>query len=472
MKIKSLLAAVSMVAITAGSANALIISNTTPGGTITPALELDTPLATDANLGMFSLEVAPNANARFPSGTNLVVTIALPNGVTFATDVEGVDISGEAESAVVQGGSGEAGSSSVQFLADMADTTVIDAPLIFNFDLALSDCPSGTVVVTVATENGTPIEQGSVALAAGDALIGECAPALSAMVMSDEATSDTFLTLASDYQNFDGDQGTAFIDGTLGTIQLKSDPDVSVVLNPATPLDETDIESVSFDVCFDDATGIESVRVGNTLGVKSGNTFSFEVTDQGAIATLLLAPNRIIATETDEDAISTQTPTVKNVSVVFDDTNADLIDSKALSGGSLDALQREGIEFGYFDWNSGPAGAQTLSVYRVTGLEPGAAVDYSINVENSNNNGTYTGTMQSNGFGEATLVSTLMPVPADTERFDFQITIETAEEDVDIDRLLLTDGVVTAYGDGANSALFNGQGQQPNTDFDDQQGSE
>ena len=40
MTIKSLLAAVSMVAITAGSANALVLTNATNVGTITPALEL------------------------------------------------------------------------------------------------------------------------------------------------------------------------------------------------------------------------------------------------------------------------------------------------------------------------------------------------------------------------------------------------------------------------------------------------
>jgi len=196
-------------------------------------------------------------------------------------------------------------------------------------------------------------------------------------------------------------------------------------------------------------------RIGITT--PNGNQCDFNFTDPDDIELLINGvPDQIRVTTAggDDIQIPTQTVSVGNSAVIFRATGTpDLIPSEAGAAGALDPLQREGRQFGYFDWNAGPNVADpTLSVYRITGLTPGSAVDYSLTLENSNNDGTYSGTLPiANDAGEVGLISTLMPIPADTERFDVLINIETPNEDVDIDRQMIRGDVVSAFGDGANN---------------------
>ena len=95
-------------------------------------------------------------------------------------------------------------------------------------------------------------------------------------------------------------------------------------------------------------------------------------------------------------------------------------------------------------------------------------MNYTIQVENSNNDGLYFGTATPDATGEAVLVSSTLPIPADTGRYDFQITFESGSTVIDVDRLLLRSGIVTDFGDNANSANTTAQ---PTTD-DDNGGSE
>jgi len=449
MKIKSLLAAVSMVAITAGAANALDITNVTPTG-IVPALELQLP-GDPALTGNFTFDVDTTAGSFYPSANNLRVKLDLPAGVNFSQAVVGSDIIGGNSPFIETGGT--VGSSSVTFVTSIPQNTQIST-LSFNLDLGLSSCPvaGSPLTVTVATELGTLVDGGT---ATTSGLIAPCASAISGMVMSDAGVSDTKITLGSGYTDiaeFAG-SGPLNADGVLGTIQYKIDPTVSTSLTTVQPLVAGDVAAFMFDVVFEDASGIDKVFVNGIPSVKSGNSFTVMATSGADKLKLLDAtPDSIIAFADGSIIIPTQTVSVGNSKITFRTTlTPDLIASEAGPTGGLDSLQREGREFGYFDWNSGPTGAQTLSVYRITGLDPDASVDYSLTLENSNNNGTYAGSVTANSYGEAVLVSSTMPIPADTERFDVLINVETPNTDVDIDRLMTRGGIVTAFNDGANN---------------------
>ncbi len=465
MKIKSLLAAVSMVAITAGSANALVLTNTTSGGTLTPALELETPITPAADFGDFAFNVSPNGTDRFPGGANLVIGVTLPTGVVFTRDITGGDIGGVASSATVQNGSGQAGTSSVEFLAAIFATAGSGAPLTFNFPLSLADCPTGSLTVTVATEEGTPIEEGTVTADATNAVFAGCESAVDGVVTSDEATSDTTITLASGYTalaEFDPSGTPISSPIILGAINYEIDPLVSVSRTGTAagqPLVAADVDAITFDMVFEDASAITAASVGQnngtaSFGVKMGNLFRFNITDPNRIAEMLDGTaDNFRVTFDGTTVIPTQTVSIGNSSVSFRDTGLpDLIMSEPGATGPLDSLQRQGREFGYFDWNAGPAiSSPTLSVYRITGLTAGDTVDYSLTLENSNANGTYSGAVTADSAGEAVLVSTTMPVPATVGRFDVLINLETPNTDVDIDRMMLKGGVVSAFNDGANN---------------------
>ena len=446
MKIKSLLAAVSMVAITAGAANALDITNVTPTG-IVPALELQLP-GDPALTGNFTFNVDTTAGSFYPSANNLRVRVDLPAGVNFSQAVVGSDITG-GNSPFIEAG-GTVGANFVTFVTSIPQNQQIDS-LGFNLDLGLSSCPvaGSPLTVSVATELGTLVDGGS---ASTSGLIAPCQSGISGMVMSDASVSDTKITLGSGYTDI-AEFGGTNVDGVLGTIQYKIDPTVSTSLTTVQPLVAGDVATFMFDVVFEDASGIDSVFVNGIPSVKSGNVFTVMATSGADKLKLLDAtPDSILAIADGTIVIPTQTVSVGNSKITFRTTlTPDLIASEAGPTGALDSLQREGREFGYFDWNSGPAGAQTLSVYRITGLDANESVDYSLTLENSNNNGTYAGSVVANSYGEAVLVSSTMPIPADTERFDVLINVETPNADVDIDRLLAKGGIVTAFNDGANN---------------------
>ena len=450
MKIKSLLAAVSMVAITAGSANALNITNVTPSG-IVPALELELP-GTPALTGTFTFDVNTTANSFYPTANNLRVKVDLPAGVTFSSKVEGTDIIGGTEPSIAAGG--EANSSSVTFLTSIPQGSQTGT-LSFNLDLGLDACPTAgsPLTVSIETELGTPVDGGSTSTSG---LIAPCASGISGMVMSDEAQSDTKITLGTGYTDiaeFAG-SGPLNADGVVGTVQYKIDPTVSTSLTSVTPLVAGDVAAFMFDVVFEDAAGIDKVFVNGIPTTQSGNVFTVMATS-GADKLKLLdgTPDSIIAFAKGTVVIPTQTVSVGNSKITFRTTGTpDLIASEAGPAGPLDTLQREGREFGYFDWNGGQAaGNGALTVYRITGLDPNMPVDYSLTLENSNANGTYPGTVTANSYGEATLVSTTMPIPATVERFDVLINVETPNTDVDIDRLISKGGIISAFNDGANN---------------------
>ncbi|WP_371396362.1 hypothetical protein [Fretibacter rubidus] len=473
MKIKSLLAAVSMVALSAGTAAALTIPATSvvPNGII-PAFELQLP-GTPALTGNFAFDVMTETG-NYPNGNNLLVTINLPTGLVFASNLSGSAVVPAANAQGVVNGGGTTGSNTVTLLVSLDDVYNSNV-LSLALPLRLDACPAAGdfVEVLVRTESGTNIEEGR-AITAN--IIAPCASAINGVVTSDAVVSDTQILLAP-YTAIGEVLGTGPLNatGTLGAINYTIAPTVSKSLAAVTPLVSTDVDAITFDVAFENAAAITSVTAGGIAGTKIGNVFRFNVTAPADIATLLdgTADDIVITAVSGTTVIPTQTVNVVNSGVSFRDTGSpDLILSEAGATGALDTLQRQGREFGFFDWNSGGDGSGTVSVYRITGLT--GATDYSVQLENSNANGTYSGTLTPDATGEAILFSTDLggTLPADVVRYDFLLNLETSSTTVDVDRLLSKGGIVTSYGDGANNSYNNPRPNQPSVDSDNTLGSE
>ncbi len=483
MKIKSLLAAVSMAAIAASSASALDIPTISviPAGII-PALELEIPGTPALVGGPYSFDVTTDiaGGANYPTGNNLIVDVTLPPGVYFAAPVSASNVTAVLASVTHQAG-GAAGQNTAQFLVSTDQTTPINTINFGGFTLGLNACPSaGDVLrVDIATEVGTPIEEG---FATSANLIAPCQSALDGVVLSDEAISDTTILLAPPGYTTIGELlGTGPLNplGTLGSVNYTVDPTVSTSLSALVPLDVTgtatsDVAQIQFDIMFaGDTTRITSVTVGGIAAVQSTTNpqiFTLTATGPADIPTLTdgVADDVVITVGglATDPLIPTQTVMVGNAVVTFRAIGApDMIVSEPGAMGGLDTLQREGREFGFFDWNSGGDGAGTVSVYRITGLS--GPTDFTIQVENSNANGTYRGVVTPDATGEGVLFSTDMggALPAGVVRFDAKITLETADLGVDIDRLLITGGIVSAFGDGAN-ITNSGAVDQPTNDTD------
>ena len=468
MKIKSLLAAVSMVAITTGTASALSIPATpamgaAPANAISPqGAVLANELALPADgIGSVIFSVLTDSG-NYPSGNNFIVNISLPDGVEIDGPVQGdvliTPSIPDGGSAVVQNQT----STSIQLFVSIPQITPIDE-LSFDLPLSLASCDvSGDLTVTVETENGTPVEEG---IATAPSPIAPCESAFDTAF--DPDALDTAIALGGfDMLRDDIGTGLRVFTSVVGLYDALIDTTVGVDL-AGTALTPASIDEVAFDICFEDGAEVTDVTVNGVAGTASadGNTYSFALPFTADLTDAL-----IDITVSGNEEISTQAVTVKNVVHDFTDSGGpDLIGTESGAGGSLDFLQREGQSFGVFDWNSGPVGAQTLSVYRITGLAPGVPVTYTATLWNSfAGPGAVTlppATVTGDASGEAVLVSTTLPgIPADVARYDLGLNFETGRS-LDVDRLLSRGGVISDFGGGANALDATLQGS-PSGDAD------
>jgi len=442
MKIKSLLAAVSMVALTAGSASALSITSVTPTGAVL-ANELALPAE---NVGNITFDIQTDTG-NFPAGNNFLISVTLPTGVAVNESVDAGDIlteGGDDASAVIQPSSS---GNVLDLLVSIPQTTTVTDTIGFDIPIDLVSCAiSGNVSATVTTEAGTNVEEGVATAAAAAAPLAPCESAYNTAVSAD--ADDTVIALVNyvNLSNSPGSGGT--LTSTIGLLDAVIDTDVGVDLD-GTALTHTSVDEITFDICFEDGSEVTDVTVNGVAGTASAddNTYSFVLP-----VTADLNDAVIEVTVTGEEEIPSQAVLVKNSIVDFNDSGPDLIGTEPGPAGAIDALQREGQSFGFFDWNSGGEGAQTISVYRVTGLPAGEEVPFTVVLENSNADGTYSGTVTGDETGEAVLVSTSLAgaLPAGVVRYDFGINFEIGD-DLDVDRLLSRGGVVTAFNGGANS---------------------
>ena len=474
MKIKSLLAAVSMVALTAGTASALSIPQTpamgaVPANVMVPegaVLASELMLPADG-IGSVTFSIVTDSGD-YPSGNNFIINIALPTGVAIDGPISGSVLVGTSQgagtgSAVVQSQT----ATGVQLFVSIPQAGTPINRIDFDLPLELTSCAvSGTLDITVNTEGGTPVEDGA---ASAVSPIAPCESAFDTTFVAD--ANDTVIGL-TDYEQLKDVPGGGLTNSSIiGLYSAEIDTTVGLDL-AGTPMTAASIDEVTANVVFADGSEIAGVTIDGVAGTAStdGNTYSF-VLPFGAD----VVDADIIVTVEGDDPIVSQAVVANSVLHDLTDAEADLIGSESGVGGALDTLQREGQSFGVFDWNSGQAGAQRLNVYRITGLDADSTVPYTVSIENAGLTGaanTVTGSVTANGAGEAVLTDSMIAamLPATVSRFDFGINLETGN-DVDIDRLMSTGGIVTSFNDGANNTLFSTT-NQPTGDSDNFSGSE
>ena len=329
-------------------------------------------------------------------------------------------------------------------------------------DVELTDA-AGTPIeggVASLTDGGMPAAMPPVAPAALNLL--ECEDAYQVTLVSDvvaDDDEDTLLELDADFAEFvdDGSASDTATTATLGDFEVAITP-MTVRSDGAgafVATDVADIESVAFSASFTDITNLSSV---DTLGA---NADSIALSGTGAdTADFDFAPP-VVGTGTltltvsggAGDAVTPQQPAVIDDLVTFV-AAAGLVDEPFTGATSLDGLELEGANFGPFDW-VGDTSTIAVTVFRGTGFTPGAEPDAVVTLTNSStgNNDTYPITVTATGdAGQGQIVVTNGDIEAVAGPYgiaDVTLTFFTGDP-LDIDRLIATDGVVSAFGDDGN----------------------
>lgn len=446
MNIRKLLAAASVLALSATSAQAVTLSLNSAAG-VTPATQLE---GTQPNVAT-PLNFTMTADTNYPGGT-IQFVITLPEGLVFSTGPTNGNVSvtgGTLTSATVSAG-GVIGSNSVTYDVVLADATT--TAVIFDLDGKLSGCPAATTGLTVAATTGGAATGGGTGVGTLATVLNACATGFNAPAIVTNAVTE--IDNANDFKTLDNG-------GLLGSVaySIVAAVDKDYVGNALVATDNagtSDVASASIPVNFANTAGIGSLNL--TMGVSGvvinsgpavGNVFTFAV-PQAEMDTLFDATVDVISAVASAPTaeIEAQTITVGTATLTLSDNNANLAANTTVAGGTLKNLTREGQNTGVFSWNSG-AGRSTNSVYRVTttGLVDGT---YGVSATLSNAspataNGTTRGTftvtdnqaiLQSgNGFG-------IMNFPTFNNgdvAFNFEVP-----NAVVVDRLLLRGNTLTS----------------------------
>ena len=202
MNFKKILAATSMLAVVAMPAHALDITAVVPATLVNLADELDNPAAQLS--GGYQFDLNTNAGGFYPEGTNLVVRITLPAGVTIRTAVlaGAVTPNGPGNNSItsnVQGATGAVGASVVEFLITVDNDNLNDInSLRFNLDLDVATCtaaPLGGTIQATVSSNGIGLEEGTITEPGSNLVPNTCGSAVNGVVASDEIASDTVIAL-------------------------------------------------------------------------------------------------------------------------------------------------------------------------------------------------------------------------------------------------------------------------------------
>jgi len=339
----------------------------------------------------------------------------------------------------------------------------------------LSGCPTGDLVVAATFQN-TGASIGSTA-SASDALT--CVNAFQCEYSAQDAANGEVILLP-DYISFAGGlpaligtgahtvDGTAIVESGGGTLLAAS----------------SQVTAVNFDVNFVDITGITGVGAGNpgapTPCTIAGNTASCRITGAQAAGPVNIYINGLDGTL----PIASQNVNVSNIRTNFDQQATDLVTQEVCqASAALDRLQRQGRSFGFFDWVNEVAGtnvAGTNNVFRVSGFAPDANgvfsdIPYTVTAENAEGSmgatpGPFTGTISAATLAAGNGTITLRAdqdfgVDGGTDgigRADYGFLFETNDA-LDVDRLVVQNGQIFSFDDGANEAVD----IQSNADFDD-----
>jgi len=467
MKITKLLAATSILAMTATSAHALDIVNGTnvgsPGFLNPLANELCLGDGGDAVAGTLRHTITLTSGGNFPQ--NLRIDVTLPSGVTFNGASTGGDVTarGTATDASLQTG-GADGDSTAQYI--LSETNASGTGIYFDLNVEVSDCPDGSGIefVVFDTQNNLFVE--------GDAVVNSnevdtpmtmvptalpgCADGITGELLADDPEKEIILGA------FD-----TIADNVVGTFEYTINPNVSTTAGNS-PITNADISGVDWTVTVEDGDSLSfatNVTTGNVSSAFGTGVTASENNDTFASGVV----NEIAINENGRDPIPNQ-------SVMFeaevDFTTASGLRDKESDTAMFDPLNRDGRNFGRFDWVGSGNGAGTVTVFRVTGLDTEDPTPYTVELSNTPNgtyDGVYNGVVAGGNDGEITLVSTNLfgvDSPVDFVRGDVTICFETNNTRVDVDRLLLRNGIVSAFNDGANATDLQSDILVPSADFD------
>lgn len=460
MYMKKLIGGVSAFAmISAGTASALTFS--LPTTTINLAEEVDFDAGVVGPLGQ--MEIRTNTNLPPQSGYKL--TINLTGGAVFdgftAANVT-APASTFANPIISTGGND--GDSQVVILFDVTGPSNVgfNLPILLDLPVSIANCASDVSANIVLTNSvNSVIEGGNATLKDGigvkavavDALT--CVDAFQVVIAPD--ANNTLLSLSSGFKNFLVAGGDTKTLATIGEVEVTVD-NTAVGGDLATPVSQANIASLSYDVEFASTTGISQVdHAGGVVfpiktAVKTGTTYAVETV--GATGT---GTDSITLTLTGAAVVSPQTLKVANTVV---DLTAGFVDEAAtVTGNGVDDLQLEGANFGPFDW-VGDTSTIATTVFRVTGLKTKPSAVVTVTNSSGTKDGTYTLDLSGKTLsGAATTGSSqLVLTNADIQAAvggpfgigDITLTFFTSDA-VDVDRLIATGGIVSAFGDSGNS---------------------
>ena len=464
MLLKKLLLAGSITAISAVSAHAQLSLTTPAADVLTPAEELNFPAASGSEF-IQPISATLSTMGTFPTSTTFVYDLTLPANMVFAEDVVVGDLTADDNAAltVTLSEGGAANTGNVVFLVSTTSSTAQN--LFFEGRVEVTGCGDGDLLVEAETEAGElPIDGGSASVA----IINDCESALNHNVGPDfenAGDSDDTIVLLPNYDTLSND--------VVGIINYYIDNDV-VINGDGDILTLDDIDEITFDFVAGDGAGLDDVTIaGQTVLIDGDNTasFSFSGADLANLVSTSGSPSpeNIVLTEDGGTEIEVQNLDIVNALVTFESADGeDLMDDEPGAADPLDNLEREGQEFGVFDWNDGRAG-RTTSVYRVTGFQPEQTFEYEVEMTNSifaAPNNVFRGTGTADIVGEFVMTSVGFG-PADVPTFgrgDAEFTFEVTET-LDVDRLMVRNGISTEFGDGANSSSTL-VSNQPNNDDD------
>jgi hypothetical protein len=488
MTIKKLLATTAIAALAATSANALGVTQGNADAVANNAVEANPLLASEVNLAAGgttgTFEFLVNTVAAIPAADNVKLTVSLPAGITFTGALSGAEVTvgadGNAVSSSLVSVGGGAGGTSVTFLLD---TIVGEKSLGLRLPLTLPAgyCASpGGLNIGLSTENNTPIENGgsngSTPIALATNLV-TCAQALSLGAGADAA--DSILELTGNFINFStpvvGDTvTTATLGATSGAIGVQNVTLVNTGGAPD-PLVPGDIGAIDFDITFSGpVAGITGVTVGGIAATGPvGNVFHISAAGAGVTTLVTGGNDTVVVTIDGATSVASQTVTLGTMTATFADRAGppavDFVNSESFAGSALDALQREGTTFGFFDW-VGDANKASRHIFRFTGMNANA-ITGEVDFANcsSGQNGTFGPFTLNTVNGEGQVFNhtagssgniTLDSLNNNFGRCDVRFRLfSDVSATGDVDRLVLRNDILTPFGDnnnGSNDATSNG----------------
>ena len=511
MKLSKILAGVSLAAMVAGNASALDL--TINDADLTPfasnvivdavsladeSIHLDPLLGTAGALdGLFELEITTTGT--IAAGQNLLMTLDVTGG-TFSTSLDGTRVTGGDTTTVtppstginVSGASvqldtadntltGELGESSVTYLVSVDNAPGSSGD---HFGVVLPITYGGCaedleITLTLTTETGSTIEEGTVSLTEGSAV--SCFNAYQSTISSDKASSDSVLTSLTGFEDFDATVVAANTDAnadatltttgldttsaaSLGAAVVEFNPDNAAgplyldrLDTPTAPLTgaPTEASSLEFVVNVADDTalvsaGLEELSVAQTF---TSNVSALITAALPAIGTNNFVDNVELIVASGAQ-VTPQTPFVTAGVLNFSDI--DLIANEPAVFGELDDLNYEGVSCGMFDW-VGDEPSPIRQVFRMTGYGDFVTEAFAT-LYNARNAGFPDGTVVPLPYtaadfagAEITINNRVIGAAAgDYGRADIQLTFVGAEQTLDCDRLQVSSGnaIVSPFGNG------------------------